>query len=291
MKPPAFRYFDPRSVPEAVACLQEHGSGARILAGGQSLLPLMNLRLVRPAVLVDINRIAALTYIRETDGRLALGALSRLHAVEGSDTVRRRAPLLAEAAARVGHLAIRHRGTIGGNLAHADPASEIPAALLALEAQVVATGPRGDRTLSVADFLQGPLSTALDANEVLTEIRVPVEPPGSGSAFVEMSRREGDFALVGVAVFLQRDGGRCRRARIALCGVGGTALRMPDAEGLLAGSGLTDDALRTAARAIQGAVAPSDDVQASVEYRRHVAGVLTVRAVRQAWERAGQGKR
>jgi CO/xanthine dehydrogenase FAD-binding subunit len=290
MKPPSFQYFDPRSVPDAVACLQEHGGGARILAGGQSLLPLMNLRLVRPTVLVDINRLATLAYIRESDGRLALGALSRLHEVESSEAVRRRAPLLAEAAAHVGHLAIRHRGTIGGNLAHADPASEIPAALLALEGLVVAEGPRGERILTVAELLRGPLSTALDPDEVLTEVRVPVDPPGSGSAFVEVSRREGDFALVGVAVLLQRDGDRCARARIAFCGVGATALRVRAAEQLLEGSPVTSDTLQAAARAIQGAVAPTGDVQASAEYRRHVVGVLTGRAARQAWQRAGTGR-
>jgi len=288
VKPPAFRYVDPRSVADAVGHLQEHGGGAKILAGGQSLLPLMNLRLVRPQVVVDINRISALAYIRETDGVLALGALSRLHAVVGSDAVTRRAPLLAQAAAHVGHLAIRHRGTIGGNLAHADPASEIPAALLALEGQVVATGPRGARTIAAADLFRGPLSSALDPTELLTEVRVPITPPGCGSVFLEVSRRAGDFALAGMGVLLQRDGEQCARVRIAVCGVGGTPLRMREAERILERSSVTEDTLRAAARAVEHAVAPSDDTQASADYRRHVAGVLTVRAVREAWQRAGR---
>jgi len=291
MKPAAFQYFDPQSVTDAVARLREHGGAAKVLAGGQSLLPLMNLRLVRPAVVVDINRIASLAYIRESHGTLTLGALTRLSAVEGSDVVRRRVPLLAEAAAHVGHLAIRHRGTIGGNLAHADPASEIPAALLALEGHVVATGPRGERTIAAADLFKGPLTTALDPAELLTEVRVPIDPPGSGSAFLEVSRREGDYALVGVAVLLQKDGGRCARARLGLCGVGGTALRMREAETILESAGVTDDALPAVALAVERAVAPSDDVQASADYRRHVAGVLTVRAVRKAWQRAQEGGR
>jgi len=238
----------------------------------------MNLRLVRPPVVIDINRISALAYIRETAGVLALGALCRLHAVAGSDAVTRRAPLLAEAAAHVGHLAIRHRGTIGGNLAHADPASEIPAALLALEGEVVATGPRGERTIAAADLFRGPLSSALDPTELLTEVRVPITPSGCGSVFLEGSRRAGDFALAG---------GQCARVRIGVCGVGNTPLRMREAERILERSGVTEDALRAAARAVEQAVAPSDDTQASADYRRHVAGVLTVRAVAQAWQRAG----
>jgi carbon-monoxide dehydrogenase medium subunit len=292
MKPPPFEYFDPRSVAEAVALLAEHGDRAKVLAGGQSLVPLLNLRLIRPAVLVDVNRIAALAYIREQDGTLALGALTRLHVVESSPALRRHVPLLATAAAHVGHLAIRHRGTIGGNLAHADPASELPAVLLALEGQVVATGPRGERVIAAADFFRGALTTALEPTELVSEVRVPVTPGGSGEAFLQVSRREGDFALAGVGVLIQRaPDGRCARARLGLCGVGDTAVRPREAERILERDGVTEDSLRAAAREVEQAVAPSDDVQASAEYRRHVAGVLTVRAVRQAWARAGQGER
>jgi aerobic carbon-monoxide dehydrogenase medium subunit len=288
MKPPPFAYIDPRSVADAVALLAQHGVDAKVLAGGQSLVPLLNLRLVRPVLLVDVNRIPALAYIHEQNGALVLGALSRVHAVESSTLVKRHAPLLAEAAALVGHLAIRHRGTIGGNLAHADPASEIPAALLALEGQVVAAGPRGKRVIAAGDFFRGPLSTALEPTELLTEVRIPTGPPESGSAFLEVSRREGDYALVGSGVVLQRDGGRCARARIALCGIAGTPVRARLAEGILEQAGVTEEALRSVALAIEEVLAPTDDVQASAEYRRHVAGVLTERAVRQAWERAGQ---
>ena len=288
MKPPPFAYIDPRSVADAVALLAQHGVDAKVLAGGQSLVPLLNFRLVHPVLLVDVNRISALAYIQEQNGALVLGALSRIHAVENSTLVKRHAPLLAEAAALVGHLAIRHRGTIGGNLAHADPASEIPAALLALEGQVVAVGLRGERVIAAGDFFRGPLSTALEPTELLTEVRIPTGPPGSGSAFLEVSRREGDYALVGAGVVLQRDGGRCARARIALCGIAGAPVRARLAEGILERAGVTEEALRSVALAVEEALSPTDDVQASAEYRRHVAGVLTERAVRQAWERAGQ---
>jgi aerobic carbon-monoxide dehydrogenase medium subunit len=288
MKPPPFAYIDPRSVADAVALLAQHGVDAKVLAGGQSLVPLLNFRLVHPVLLVDVNRISALAYIQEQNGALVLGALSRIHAVESSTLVKRHAPLLAEAAALVGHLAIRHRGTIGGNLAHADPASEIPAALLALEGQVVAVGLRGERVIAAGDFFRGPLSTALEPTELLTEVRIPTGPPGSGSAFLEVSRREGDYALVGAGVVLQRDGGRCARARIALCGIAGAPVRARLAEGILERAGVTEEALRSVALAVEEVLSPTDDVQASAEYRRHVAGVLTERAVRQAWERAGQ---
>jgi CO/xanthine dehydrogenase FAD-binding subunit len=287
MKPAPFEYFDPRTPPEAVRLLQQHGEDARVLAGGQSLVPLMNLRLVRPAVLVDINRIPALAYIRADGHTLAFGALTRIHQVATSAVVRERLPLLAEAAALVGHLAIRHRGTVGGNVAHADPASEIPAVILALDGELVAEGPRGQRTVKAGSFFTGLLSTALGPDELLTEVRVPAAPTGSGSSFVEVSRRDGDFALAGAAVLLRRgDGDRCTMARVALCGVAATALRVPEAERILEGQGISDHALRDA---VERAVLPVDDVHASAEYRRHVAGVLVTRAVKQAWQRASQG--
>jgi carbon-monoxide dehydrogenase medium subunit len=286
MKPPPFEYADPRTLAEAVALLQQHGDDAKVLAGGQSLVPLLNLRLVRPAVVVDINRIPALEYVRHDNGLLAFGALTRIRVVERSEIVRARVPLLAAAAAKVGHLAIRNRGTIGGNLAHADPASEVPAVLLALEGEVAAIGPRGERTIAARDLFRGPLSTAIESTEILTEVRVPVAATRAGSAFIEVSRREGDFALAGVAALVERgEDGRCVRARIGLCGVGPTALRVPEAERVLEQHGITDEALAEVTRQVQRAVSPPDDVQASAEYRRHVAGVLAARAVRQAWDR------
>ncbi len=290
MKPAPFEYFDPRTPQEAVGLLQQHGEDAKILAGGQSLVPLMNMRLVRPAVLVDINRIPALAYVRAVDHTLALGALTRLHEVATSAAVRTTLPLLAEAAALVGHLAIRHRGTVGGTVAHADPASEIPAVILALEGDLIARGPSGQRSIKARDFFVGLLSTALGPGELLTEVRIPTAPAGSGSAFVEVSRRDGDFALAGAAVLLGRgEGNRCTMARIALCGVGATALRVPEAERALEAQGITDQALRDAARQVERAVDPPGDVHASAEYRRHVAGVLVTRAAKEAWQRASQG--
>lgn len=290
MKPPSFEYFAPREIEEAVSLLNRYGGDAKVLAGGQSLIPLMNLRLSRPRALVDINRIAHLAYIRQNDGQLAIGGLTRAHALERSEVVSSKCPLLSQAAGLIGHLAIRHRGTIGGNLAHADPASELPAALLALEGEIIATGPSGVRTIPAQDFFRGLMATALDPAEIVTEVRVPVFSPGTGAAFEELSRRHGDFALVGVAALVRLDtDGRCRQARIALCGVGPMALRARRSESALQGLALTEEALEAAAQEVDGEIDPASDIHASGEYRRHVAKVLIKRALRNAWQRAGGG--
>ena len=212
MKPPAFEYVAPRSQAEALAVLARHGDAARVLAGGQSLIPLLNFRLAQPATLVDVNRLAELAYVRARDGGVAIGALTRQHALEQDPLVRGRLPLLAEATRQIGHLPIRHRGTVGGNLAHADPASELPAAMLALEAELTLATQQGSRTVAAEQFFLGPLSTALRPDELLVEIRVPGLPPGTGGAFLEVARRQGDYALVGVAALVTLNAaGRCER--------------------------------------------------------------------------------
>src|SRR5918996_5400061 len=205
MKPPRFEYTVPRRTDEVVTLLAQHGDRAKVLAGGQSLVPLLNFRLAQPEVLVDVNRVAELAYIRPVDSGLAFGALTRQHAVERAEAVRTRLPIIAEACRLIGHLPIRYRGTIGGNLAHADPASELPAVMVALEAELTAARRDGRRTLPAAEFFTGILTNALGPDELLTEIRVPALPPRTGSAFVEIARRAGDYALVGVAA--QRAGG------------------------------------------------------------------------------------
>ena len=213
MKPPRFEYHVPRALDEALALLASRGDRAKVLAGGQSLIPLLNFRLAHPEALVDINRIGDLAYVRANGDGLAIGALTRQHAVERSEIVRARAPILAEACRFIGHLPIRHRGTIGGSLAHADPASELPAAMVALEAQLTLASDRGRRTVSVESFFVGPLTTALGPGELLVEVRVPDPPRRTGGAFVEMARRAGDFALVGVAALRHARRGRPLRAR------------------------------------------------------------------------------
>src|SRR5512145_3308051 len=215
MKPPRFDYHAPTTVEEALGLLTRYQGDAKVLAGGQSLMPLLNFRLLRPAALVDLNRIAALSYINQVDGQVRLGAMTRQRAVEFSPVVRQRLPLLAEATRWVGHLPIRTRGTIGGSIAHADPSAEYPAVLTALEGEVVARGPKGERTLKATDLFRTYLTTSLDADEILTEVRLPAMPAGAGHAFEEFARRHGDFAIVGIAAMVVLDGRRVVRARLA----------------------------------------------------------------------------
>jgi carbon-monoxide dehydrogenase medium subunit len=286
VKPPKFEYHAPATVDEAVALLARYGGEAKALAGGQSLMPLLNFRLTRPAALVDLNRIPALAGIREHDGQLRFGAMTRQRAIEFSPVVARRLPLLAEATRWVGHLPIRTRGTIGGSIAHADPAAEYPAVLTALEGEVVARGPRGERVVGAADLFQTYLTTSLAPDEILTEVRLPAMEPGSGWAFEEFARRHGDFAIVGIAAVVVLDGRRCRRARLAAAGAGRVPVRLREAEAVLEREGVGEPAIQRAAEAAERAVAPDSDLHASAEYRRHLARVLTARALRRAVARA-----
>jgi carbon-monoxide dehydrogenase medium subunit len=288
VKPAPFRYLAPRSVDEAVALLGQHAGEARVLAGGQSLVPLMNMRLATPAALVDVNRLPDLAYVRAWDGGVAIGALTRDSHLEHSAEAAARLPMLVEASRLVGHPAIRNRSTVGGSVAHADPAAELPAALLALDAQIVARGPRGERVIAAADFFQGYLETALAPDELLVELRVPGLPAGAGSTFIEFARREGDYAIAGVAaaVALAQDG-TIADARLALCAVGPTALRATAAEALLRGQRPGPEAWAAAAEAVQAAIVePPSDLHGSADYRRHLAGVLTRRALAAAAARA-----
>ncbi len=286
MKPASFRYFDPRSVEEALELLAQHGDDAKVLAGGQSLVPMMNLRLARPACLIDLNRIAALDYLREEDGALVVGAMTRQRSVETSELVRARNPLLAEAVGQIGHIPIRNRGTVGGSLAHADPAAEWPALALALDATLLVRSSQGERRVAARDFFVGPLTTCLEPAELLAEVRVPHLAPGAGWAFVELSRRFGDFALVGVAVRLSLQAGVCAGAAIALTGVGGGPVRAEKAEGLLRGERPSAALFEQAARAVAEEIEPDADLHASADYRRRLAQVLTRRALDEAQRRA-----
>jgi CO/xanthine dehydrogenase FAD-binding subunit len=290
MKPPPFEYAAPRKTDEALALLAQHGDRAKVLAGGQSLLPLLNFRLSQPEVLVDVNRVAELAYVRPSNGGLAIGALTRQHALERSEAVRERLPILAEACRLIGHLPIRHRGTLGGSLAHADPASELPAVMVALEAEMTASRVGGRRTLSADQFFTGIFSTALAPDELLTEVRVPGLPPRTGSAFIEIARRAGDFALVGVAALVTLDdGGRVTRARLALCGAGPTSIRAGEAERLITGERPEGRVLDDAVEKMVAATDPPSDIHASAVFRKKLVRHVGRQAIGLAARRAGGG--
>jgi carbon-monoxide dehydrogenase medium subunit len=282
VKPPRFDYHAPRTVDEALELLARHDGEAKVLAGGQSLMPLLNFRLSRPAALVDLNRVPALAGITEDDGHVRLGAMTRQRAIEFSPVVARRLPLLAEATRWVGHLPIRTRGTIGGSIAHADPSAEYPAVLAALEGVVVVRGPGGERVVRPEQLFQTYLTTSLAPDEILTEVRLPAMPAGAGHAFEEFARRHGDFAIVGIAALVVRDGARCVRARLATAGAGPVPLRLRAAEEILEREGLGPEAIRAAADRAGELVQPDADIHASADYRRHLTRVLTGRALTRA---------
>lgn len=290
MKPAAFSYFAPRDLDEALHLLAHHAPDAKPLAGGQSLVPMMNFRLAQPRVLIDLNRVAALSFVNDANGVLVLGAMLRQAAAERDHRLSAAVPLLADALPLVGHETIRHRGTIGGTLAHADPAAEIPAVALALGAELVVRSTRGERVISADQFFLGPLMTALEPDEMLIAVRIPRMPPHTGTAFLELSRRHGDFAIVGVAAQVTLDeSGRIAQAALALCGVGPTPVRARQAEAALAGAEPTDEQFRAAGALAAQEIDPASDIHASADYRRRIAAVLVRRALSQAAQRA-QGR-
>ena len=287
MKPPLFEYHDPGSVDEALALLAEHGDEAKVLAGGQSLVPLLNFRLARPERLVDVNGLNELAYLRTDDGVLRIGALTRHAALERSKEAAARVPLLGEAVALVGHVQIRNRGTVGGSVAHADPAAELPVAFSALDARYRVRSTRGERVVGSDEMFITHLTTSLEPDELLTEIEVPVPPARTGFAFVEFARRHGDFALGGAAVLVTLDdAGVCTRARIALLAAAPTPVRARETEEWLTGLRLDPPAMgEAAARAVAG-IHPTSDIHGGTEYRRALVEALVRRALAQATERA-----
>ena len=287
MKSAPFTYAAPSTIDEAITLLAEHGDTVKLLAGGQSLMPMMNLRLARPQYIVDLNRIPALDYVTERDGALAVGALTRQRSLERSPTVRQDYPLLYEATTLIGHIAIRNRGTVGGSIAHADPAAELPAVLLAHGGSVQVKGPRGTRQIAAIDLFRAYLTTALEPDEILTEVCFPRYPAGTGWCFMEESRRHGDFAMVGVAVLLTLDTARqCTHVAVVLCGVGGVPHEVAAAPALLLGHTVDDARLHDIAQTAASEIEPESDLHASTEFRRHLSAVLTQRALRKAAERA-----
>ena len=285
MKPPPFEYRVAESVEAAVAMLAEAGE-AKVLAGGQSLVPMLNFRLVRPSILVDINRIPGLAYIEEERDAIRVGALTRHHQLEMSPVIAAHLPVLSAAMTHVAHLAIRNRGTIGGSLTHADPAAELPMMAMLLDATIRVASPNGGRTIAARDFFLGALSVALETDELVTEVAFPKLPEGTGWGFEEVSRRHGDFALAAVAATLTVAEGRISAARIAIAGADEKAVRAGEAETLLQGKALEPALLAAAAEAARACVTPNTDLHASSDYRRHLVGVLTAKALTAAWERA-----
>jgi aerobic carbon-monoxide dehydrogenase medium subunit len=277
VKPPPFVYVAPTSLDEAVSALAEHGEDAKVLAGGQSLIPLLSLRLARPTALIDLNGVAELSSIA-VNGMTAIGAMTRHRAVERSADVAKQVPLLAAAIPYIGHVAIRTRGTIGGSLAHADPAAELPAIALALDATFEATSTRGTRTISAADFFVGYFTTALEADEILTKVTFPNAAPGTGVSVQEMARRHGDFAMVAAAASVAPGGD----VRIALINVSDRPVRAVEAEAAMRQGAPIDEVAALAARDLD----PTADLHASAAYRRSVAQVLVRRALTEAAARA-----
>jgi carbon-monoxide dehydrogenase medium subunit len=287
MKPAPFKYLAASSLDHALLLKAEYGEDARFLAGGQSLIPAMNFRLARPGVLIDINSLSELDGIDRHEGGTRVGALTRYRTLERDGGFLNACPLFADALPHIAHPQIRNRGTIGGNLCHADPASELPAVATAMHAQMRLRSSRGERRLDAASFFVGLLSTEVQADEMLVEIDFPSMPERSGSCFIEVARRRGDFAIAGVAAIVTLDEDRrCAGGRLALCGVGETPVDASDVFGGLIGSACNGEALEDAASGVQAAIAPSGNMQASPDYQRHVAAVLTRRAIAKAHERA-----
>jgi len=287
MKPPVFDYMVATDCDTAVAALARAGGEAKILAGGQSLMPMLNFRLLRPSILVDVNRIPG--FIQETPDSVRIGALTRHFQLETSPVIARHFPVLSCAVAHVGHLAIRNRGTIGGSLSHADPAAELPMMAVLLDATLRIVSSTGSRTVAARDFFLDTMTVALDGTELLTEVVLPKLLAQTGWGFEEVVRRHGDFALAAAAATLTLSGSEIVQARIALTGVGPSPLRATEAESLLVGRGLDENLGRRAIEAVREAISPETDLHASAELRRHLAGVLTGRALVAAWRRGRGG--
>jgi len=284
LKPATFQYLAPDNLQGAIEYLSENAPDANLLAGGQSLVPMMNFRLARPKVLIDLNLIPELAFIREDKNHLVIGAMTRERDIENDKLVHEHSPLLHRATLNIGHLPIRSRGTIGGSIANADPAAEYPAVILALDASLKALSVRGAREIPAEEFFEGALSTALDADEILTEIRIPKAPEDSGAAFEEIARRKGDFALAGVAAQVTLKKGIVKGVRVAACGVGAGPIRLRNAEEIVRGQSITDELIAAAGQAASAEVEPEGDVHATADYRRKLAGIMTRRAILKAIE-------
>jgi carbon-monoxide dehydrogenase medium subunit len=291
MKPAPFKYIAATSLEHALALKAEHGDDAKFLAGGQSLMPTMNFRLARPAIIIDINGLDGVAGVRNGNvGRSRIGALTRYRTLERDAIFASAFPLIAEALPHIAHPQIRNRGTIGGNLSHADPASELPAIAVALQARFHVQAAKQERWVEASDFFVGALTTDLQPDEMLVEIELPHSNPRTGCCFMEIARRRGDFAIVGAAVIVSLGArGECSQVRLVFCGVGETPVDASSAADILIGHQLTEEAACDVAAAVQAMIEPGGSIHATADYQRHVAGVLTERALTTAYQRARDG--
>lgn len=278
MIPAAFSYAAPTSIEDAIALLQEHGDDAKLLAGGHSLLPLMKLRLALPSFVIDLSRVPALSYVREDGNHVAIGAMTTYDALQSSPVVKSRVPILSTAAAMVGDVQVRNRGTIGGSLAHADPASDLPAVITALRGTVVVQGPAGSRSIEAEEFFEDVWTSALEPDEVITEIRVPA-PAGTAQTYQKFRQRSADWAIVGTAVAVACADGKISDASIVLTNVGSTPIRARAAEEALRNQVPSVDVIDAAAARAEEGLNPSDELRASAEYKRHLTRILTRRSL------------
>jgi carbon-monoxide dehydrogenase medium subunit len=289
MIPPTFEYLRPNTIPEAIAFLQQYGDDAKILSGGQSLIPMMKFRLARPGYLIDINRISGLSYIKEEGGYLKIGGLTREAELENSLLIHSKYPIISDTARVIADPQVRNMATLAGNLAHGDPANDHPATMLALGAQVVAVGPQGERVLPIESFFITLFATELQHDEIVSEIRVPTPPPRSGGAYLKLERKVGDFATAGVAVQLTVDGaGICQKVGIGLTNVGATPVKARKAEESLRGKKLDEAAIAQASQLAADEAQPSSDLRGPAEYKKGLVKELTRRALARAYERAGK---
>lgn len=289
MIPGAFDYHAPSTLDEAIRLLGELGDEAKLLAGGQSLIPAMRFRLAMPEHMIDLNHVTGLDTLAEVDGTLRIGALVRETSLDDSSLVQRRYPLLADTARVIADPLVRNLATVGGNIAHADPANDHPATMLAYGATVVARGPNGERTIAIDDFFVGLFENALATDEILTEIRIPAPAPGDGGAYIKIERKVGDYAIAAVAVQLRLAGDTIARIRIGLTNTSPVPMRATDAEAIIAGSTADDATLEAAGRAAAAQCDPSPDLRGPVDYKRDLVRVLTKRTVAKAIERARSG--
>ena len=290
MIPAAFDYHSPQSLDEALSLLQRHAGDAKILAGGQSLIPAMRFRLAMPSILIDINQLNDLRYIEERADHLAIGAMTLEHSLEDSPVVRSSYPLLRDTAVVIADPLVRNMATVGGNIAHADPANDHPATMLAYRATVVAKGPKGERTIAIDDFFTGLFENAMAEDEILTEIRIPKPSANSGGAYTKLERKVGDYAISAAAVQLRLDGSKVAEARIGLTNVSAVPMRAKAAEAELVGKSISDAVMEAAGKAAAGECDPSPDLRGGVDYKRDITRVMVKRSIQQAVARAKGGK-
>lgn len=290
MKPAPFEYYAPDSIEQVVELYSQYGGEAKILAGGQSLVPAMNFRVVQPSALIDLNRVAELSYIREEKDVIRVGAMARERHLEFDASIERYAPLLHEAVPFIAHPQIRNRGTIGGSIVHSDPAAELPVLMTALNARLKAKNASGERWVDAKDFFVGMFTTALEPDEILVEIELPFSPPRTGWSFMEVAPRAGDYAMMGVAVLVTLDeNGNCQKAKLVYLNAGEGPVEATEAAGSLEGQSIDDKLIKSAAEhASQQEMSPFGNMHASAEFQRHLAKVLTQKALQQATQRAGE---